>query len=116
MVGAAGIDPSAIAVLAFYVIAPEAQIGSGVFASLVTKDSIEAKVRERVASYDGMYDNWIHAVFLPTLAHIQLGILSWESILLALPESSESELMRSFYAQCLKFNPPRMRNAVVEDT
>jgi hypothetical protein len=112
MIGDAGTDPSAIAALAFYVIAPEAQIRLGVFASLVTKDSIEAKVRKRVASYEGMHDNWLHTVFMPTLAHIQLGILSWESILLALPETSETEIMRSFYAQCLKFNLPRMQMAV----
>lgn len=112
MLGTAGLDPSAVECLAFYVIAPEAQIRSGMFANLVTKDSIEAKVRERVGTYAGMHDDWLHAMFLPALARIELGTLSWEGILSALPETSEAEAMRAFYAQCLNFNPLRVRNAV----
>ena len=112
MLGAAGIDPTNVECLAFYVIAPEAQISSGLFANLVTKDSIEAKVRERVGSYAGAHDDWLHAVFLPVLDRIELGSLSWEAILSALPESAEVEVIRAFYLQCLKFNPLRVRNAV----
>ena len=112
MLGTSGVDPASVKNLAFYVIAPESQIKSGVFSSLVTKESVQAKVRERVASYDGSLDEWFQGVFLSTLSHIELGVLSWESILAALPETAETEVMRAFYVQCLKFNPLRVRGAV----
>ena len=112
MLGVAGVDPSSVANLAFYVIAPESQIASGIFGSMVTKESVQAKVRERIAVYDGAFDPWFHGVFLSTLAHVELGLLSWESILSALPETAETELLREFYQQCLKFNPLRAKNAV----
>jgi len=112
MLGDKGIDPSAVDRLAFYVVAPDVQVKSGVFADLVTKESIEQKVRERIMSYEGAHDAWFKSTFLPTLECIELGILSWEAILAALPKSKETELMFEFYERCLKFNPLRARNAV----
>jgi hypothetical protein len=41
--------------LAFHVIAPAAQINAGVFGSVITKASIETKVRQRIAVYAGQY-------------------------------------------------------------
>jgi len=112
MLGDKGIDPSAVDRLAFYVVAPDVQVKSGVFADLVTKGSIERKVRERVRSYEGAHDEWFKSTFLPTLERIELDILSWEAVLAALPKSKETELMFEFYERCLKFNPLRARNAV----
>jgi hypothetical protein len=105
MLTTSGVDPNSLKSLAFYVIAPEAKINSGAFANLVTKDSVEAKVRERIASYVGLHDNWFQEMFIPVLDRIDLGILSWESILLALPKTPEVDAIRSFYTQCLQFNP-----------
>jgi hypothetical protein len=112
MLGAVGIDPSAVDRLAFYVLAPDAQIKSGVFADLVSKESIERKVQERVSSYEGAHDTWFQGTFLPTLARIELGLLSWENALDSLPKTTETELMAEFYAQCLRFNPLRAKSAV----
>ena len=99
--------------LAFYVVAPDSQVESGVFADLVTKESIERKVRERVRSYEGAHDAWFKDQFLPTLERIELGILSWKKDVLAvLPKTKETELMSEFYEQCLRFNPLRARRAV----
>lgn len=112
MLGNSNIDPSSVENLAFFVIAPESQINSGVFASLVTKESIKGKVQERIASYGGEFDEWFNGLFLVTLARIELGILSWESILSALPKTAETADMCSFYEKCLKFNPLRTRRAV----
>jgi hypothetical protein len=106
------IDPSTVDRLAFYVVAPDAQVKSGVFADLVTKESIERKVRERVSSYRGAHDAWFKDKFLPTLERIELGILSWEGVLAALPKTKETELKSEFYEQCLKFNPLRTIRAV----
>jgi len=108
-----GIDPNTVDRLAFYVVAPDAQIKSGVFADLVTKESIERKVRERISSYKGAHDTWFKNKFLPTLEGIELGILSWrEDVLDALPKTKETELMTEFYEQCRSFNPLRARRAV----
>lgn len=102
-----GVDPNSLDSLAFYVIAPEDKIKSGAFANLVTKDSIETKVRERIASYAGQHDQWFQEAFIPVLRRIDLGILSWESILRALPNTPEVDVMWNFYTKCLEFNPLR---------
>jgi hypothetical protein len=108
MLANSGVDPNSLDSLAFYVIAPDDKIKSGAFANLVTRDSIEAKVRERIASYAELHDNWFHEIFIPTLDRIDLNVLSWESILLALPKTPEVDVIRNFYAQCLQFNPIRV--------
>jgi hypothetical protein len=110
--GLAGVDPTTLDRLAFYVLAPGRQIQSGVYADLVTKQSIERKVRERVDWYEGAHDVWFETTFLPVLARIDLGFLSWEEILASLQQTPEIELMTQFYAQCLRFNPLRGKNAV----
>lgn len=112
MLAASRVDPSSVECLAFYVIAPASQIEAGLFGALVTKESIEAKVRSRVGSYDGAHDEWLNAAFLPALARVEIGVMSWESILSALPITPETEVVRAFYGQCLKFNPLRAKNAV----
>ena len=111
MLGVAGVQPSAIKRLAFYVIAPQSQIDSGAFGDLVTKPSIQAKVAQRVATYGRRHDEWFESVFLPTLEHIELGILSWEKTLAAMPSSAESGSLQDFYAKCLQFNPLRGQSA-----
>ena len=85
--------------LAFYVAAPEPQILAGDFGDLVTKPSIYEKVRARVAEYEGSKDRWFEDVFQPTLDRINVGIVSWESLLAELPEG-----LRDFYDRCLAFN------------
>jgi len=112
MVAARGLDVSSFERLAFYVIAPQSQIASGLFGALITKDSIEDKVRARVASYVGDHDEWLQLSFLPALARIEIGEISWESILTALPSTPDVDVIRAFYAACLRFNPLRARDAV----
>lgn len=113
MLDSAHIDPASVENLAFYVIAPQSQIKAGLFANLVTKDSIEAKVRDRVTSYAGLHDRWLESVFLPVLTRIRLDTLSWEGILEAMPGTPEVDVIRTFYTECLKFNPLRRRNLPV---
>jgi hypothetical protein len=108
MLANSGVDPNSLDSLAFYVIAPETKINSGAFANLVTEDSIEAKVHERIASYSGQHDKWFQEMFIPVLHRIDLGILSWESILQALPSTTEVGVIQNFYGECLKFNPIRV--------
>jgi hypothetical protein len=112
MLGNSGVDPDFVDKLAFYVIAPQAQIASSVFGALVTRESIEAKVRQRIKSYDGVHDAWFDKKFAPVLKRIELGVLSWEEILSALPQNPDADGLRMFYEQCLKFNPVRGQAAV----
>jgi len=107
VIGAAGLHPKSLDRLAFYVIAPAAQINARVFGSLMTKASIETKVRQRIAAYEGQCDAWLDKVFLPTLDHIDLRLLSWEEILAPLEKTAETESLQLFYERCLLFNPPR---------
>ena len=111
MLGAAGVRPDSFSCLSFCVVAPASQIESGTFGDLVTKASIESKVRQRVASYGGVHDAWFEDIFRPTLDRIDLKLLSWEAILDALPDAADVDDLHRFYAQCRRFNPLRGRQA-----
>jgi len=112
MIGVAGASVDSFDQLAFYVLAPEAQIKAGVFGDLITKESIERKVGARILAYDGTLDSWFEEIFSPVLARIKLGALAWESLLDALPITAETRYMSEFYERCLMFNPVRARNAI----
>ncbi len=106
-----GVDLTTIERLGFYVIAPDNQIKAGVFGNLVTKESICRKVDGRVAKYPGLRDAWFKGTFEPVLKRIDLSILSWESILGALPTDEESDGIREFYRLCKQFNPARVERS-----
>ncbi len=108
MLTAAEIRPGMIRRLGFHVLAPRHQIDSGVFAELVTKPSVQHKVLARAQPYVGAHDAWYEQWFLPTVERIELGAMSWESVLDALPADEEPDRIRDFYAQCLRFNPLRI--------
>lgn len=107
MLAVANIDPAKVDRLAFLVLAPQAQIDAGVFAELVTKESIASKVGARARAYGGAHDAWFDESFMPTLNRIEVATLAWEAILSALPNTPESTSMGEYYAQCLRFNPLR---------
>jgi hypothetical protein len=112
MIGTAGANIDTFDHLGFYVLAPEAQIRAGMFGDLITRESVERKVRTRVLKYDGIFDAWFEEMFKPVLARIKLGALAWESVLDALPITLETQQMWAFYEICLKFNPVRRREVV----
>jgi hypothetical protein len=107
MLAAADVQPASLPRLGFYVLAPHSQIDSGVFADLVTKTSVQKKVRARAGAYGGDHDAWLEKWFLPTLERIELRAMSWESALAGLPTGENVAYIRSFYAECLRFNPLR---------
>jgi hypothetical protein len=111
MVASAGIRLSSLKRLGFFVLAPQQQIRSGVFGNLLSPQSIEAKVRARVASYEGAHDRWLDESFLPLLERIDIAALSWEEVLASLPATPERTELERFYAQCLAFNPLRGESA-----
>lgn len=105
-------DLTPIERLGFYVIAPDRQIKAGVFGNLVTKESIHRKVAARVGQYGDKWDAWFSSTFEPVIERIDLSILSWESILGALPNDEESAGIREFYSLCQRFNPARVERTV----
>ena len=85
--------------LAFYVIAPQQQISTGIFGDLVTRESVDAKVQQRVAAYAGERNSWYERYFVPMLDAVEVGLLSWEGLL----PRGESEF-DIFYRRCLEYN------------
>ena len=108
----AEVSPTSVDRLGFFVLAPVSQIKSGVFTDLVTKQSIEKKVKDRIGAYEEVHSAWFDESFLPILTHMEIGILDWETVLVDLPKTGEVELMHEFYAQCLRFNPLRVKKSI----
>ena len=111
MLDVAHVDINSVERLGFYVIAPERQIDAGVFGDLVTKASISRKVTMRVAQFQGQWDEWLSVTFEPVLERVSLAVLSWESILAALPDDKDVADIRMFYARCQQFNLGRLERA-----
>lgn len=107
----ARVSPKSLERLGFYVVAPRGQIQAGIFGELVTKQSIRAKVLQRIAQYAGARDAWFRDCFEPLLEHIELGVLSWESVLERV-SSTERDAFQEFYSRCLRFNPQSPERAV----
>ena len=112
MLAVAGVSPVSLKRLAFYVLAPRKQIGAGVFGDLLSRQSIRAKVAQRVAAYGGVHDGWFQESFLPLLERIEVEAIAWEQVLADLPPTEERAELERFYAQCLAFNPLRGESAV----
>ena len=102
MVSCAGLCPDALESFKFYVTAPEKQIKANVFEDFVTKQRIRAQVEERVARHCGRYDKWLEVSFLPALEKIEVGILSWESIIEHIEKHESSRALGEFYEHCLR--------------
>ena len=107
----AKVEPSSLTHYGFYVVAPEAQIKAGVFASLVTKESIEEKVRRRAVRFEGEEaTEWIDKTFMPYFAALKVGLISWEQIIAQMGAGSFASEYRRFYEMCCSF-VPRLRRA-----
>ena len=98
----ADIKPQQMKRLSFFVVAPLRQIDSGVFGDIVTKNSIKERIQNRVASYQGIRDEWFDQWFSPMLDTIALDVLSWEELLKQLDRSYQV-----FYDQCFLHNQPK---------
>ena len=103
----AGVDAESMESCAFYVVAPENQIETGVFRDLVTKRNVEKKVAARVAQYGSEKDRWFADVFLPILDVMEIDLLSWEQILDHMEGEGAGPEYVEFYRKCLEFNLAR---------
>ena len=102
----AGRDPSDVAQLGFYVLAPHSQTKAGMFSENLSKASMLEKVHRRVQAYGGARDEWFSDWFRPTWERIDVAPMSWEAAIAAIegidPPGGES--IRLFYDYCLQFN------------
>jgi len=96
--------PDEMRQLAFYVIAPEAAIQQGRFEPEIQSAHIDEVVRRRADQYAGRKAEWLSESFAPLLARIEIGCLSWESLLDAAPEA-DAMALQHFYSACKKYNP-----------
>ena len=95
------IPPERLSPLAFYVVAPQAQIEAGVFSEQLSPASVKTQVQDRVKAYAGEKDKWYEDWFIPALAVMKIESLAWED----LTAMAGSEYL-NFYQQCLHFNRP----------
>lgn len=106
-----GIEHTKMPSMAFYVLAPESQIASGVFAGQMYEASIRRKVEQRISAYRdpavlSSKMSWYEHIFQPTLNQIKISCLSWESIIdhMAGFDSSFAGELSGFYTCCCRFN------------
>jgi hypothetical protein len=104
------VRPDRFRALGFYVIAPSEQVGRNLFASEMSKSSIQSKVSQRISEFPSprreekarWYEEW----FLPTLARIEIECLTWEDALNWINSRDETfgVGLSAFYTDCIRFN------------
>jgi hypothetical protein len=99
-------SPTDISDLGFYVLAPQERVDDNVFEHPMKRDSISQRVKGRVDQYQGAKQDWFDSFFLPTLEHIKLGVLAWESVLddMRQVEPKAGDEIDRFYQGCVKGN------------
>ena len=101
-------NPSDLDRLGLYVLAPAETIGYGWFKKQLDKTDIRQRVERRVKAYEGEKDQWFVDWFLPALDQMEIGCLSWESVMeyIGSIDSEYSIGLLNFYQKCLAFNQP----------
>lgn len=103
----AQIFPGSFEKIGFFVLAPESQINDGVFAEIMSPESIRSIVKRRVCEYqDSEKERWFANWFIPTLENTLVREISWEEIvgLINQSDSAFGPQIESFYGKCLEFN------------
>lgn len=109
-----GRRPADIETLGFYVVAPELQITSGIFAEQTDRAHLLKTVATKVDEYRSgprldssekraWFDEW----FVPTVDHLWLSVMSWEQFI-KLISAREPEIggqFDDFYHECLTYCP-----------
>jgi len=99
-------SPSQMTSLAFFVVAPEVQIKTGVFSQKLDKAAIRAAVQARAEAFSFELGGWVDEWFYPTLEAIRIEALSWESLIgdTASNDQEAFQSLQAFYERCLKYN------------
>lgn len=99
--GEAGLSPIGFSSYGFHVIVPHKRVSD--FAALTTKDSIRSKVEDRVTAYGGEKLAWFEQTFLPHLEAMDVGIITWENLLLDMESNGAERKYRDFYKTCCQY-------------
>ncbi len=97
----AGINYSNLTNYGFFVISPKNRVGN--FTSLATKESIKGKVKDRVSMYNSDKLAWYNEIFLPHLEAMNVGIISWESLIDHMEANGAGREYRQFYNTCCTY-------------
>ncbi len=107
----AGRDLSEYASLGYYVFAPESQIRLGVFESAMRRESIAAKIAERVRGHDLHWsahsrEPWLQEWALPLVERMEIACEPWESQIgkIEAQDGIFGRSLRQFYGKCLVYN------------
>jgi hypothetical protein len=107
--------PTQMTSLSFFVLAPVAQINTGIFAQKLDKESIRVAVQTRAQAFKSELGNWLDEWFFPTLQKIRVEALSWETLISQI-ETNDPDVFQSFqgfYERCLILNGPGVQHASV---
>ena len=99
--GEAGLKPKYLSSYGFYVIAPLKRVSD--FTTLTTKESVRRKVEDRVAAYGAEKRVWYDQTFLPHLEAMDVGIITWENLLLDMESEGAGRKYRDFYKTCCEY-------------
>lgn len=99
-------SPKKMESLGFVVLAPERSIQEGLFDEAMDPQSILAKVRRRVAAYEGERDDWLSEWFVPMLDNTQIQTVSWEQVAerMKSEDIETAKVINGFYQRCLQYN------------
>lgn len=107
----ANVLPQATNRIGFYVLAPLAQIKSGIFDKAMDRGSIQQKVNRRVQEYAGSKDQWYSEWFLPIFQKTEIATISWENLIETIgeKESTAASSVEAFYKLCIDFNQQALK-------
>jgi hypothetical protein len=110
MLNEAGRAIDAMKSLGFYVLAPQQQIDDGFFGDRMTAGSIRHKVASRISRYDEEWrsvrlEPWNERWSSPLLNHIDLQVVSWESVIAKIKDSDPTwgDVVQNFYSRTLRY-------------
>ena len=106
MIRRAEISPEQMTRLGFYVLAPNAQIEAGKFATAMSKANIQQQIELRVQQYQGSKDEWFRDWFCSIFPKVDVQTIAWES-LIAFIYAADPQYggeLQDFYERCLVYN------------
>lgn len=106
--------PNELTSIGFYVLAPKEQIDLNLFAPLLDRNALRAKVEARVAAYSATKTEWLQEWFLPALAVTHIDALSWEETIsfIGMHDPIAGARLNEFLQSCIQYNRPRNRSPV----
>lgn len=106
MIRRAGANPEQTTRLGFYVLAPNAQIEAGKFATAISKANIQQQIELRVQQYQGSKDEWLKNWFCAFFPKVIVQAIAWEALITFIRtiDPQYGGELQDFYERCLVYN------------